>query len=108
MFKKHRINYLLLVVLIIFAMGCRKNNRDGITTTNATVMQVKFACGPACDALGFIIKTNANKSFTPIDLGLQFRINNLPVKILYKNTGKLPEPFTAPSYELIEIIQINR
>ncbi len=108
MFRKRRITDLLLGLAIIFVTGCHKNTSNDITTTNATVMQVKFACGPACDALGFIIATEGNKSFTPIGLPLAFRINNLSVKIRFKNTGKLPEPYTAPSYEQIELLQISR
>ena len=108
MLKKSKIIYLFFCVLIISTIGCNKENRDGISTTTATVVQVKYACGPACDAFSFIIRTPANELFTPIDLPQDFRTNNLPVKIRYKNTGKLPIRYAAPGYELIEIVQISR
>ena len=92
MFKKLRITYLLFGVGIISIIGCRKNNRNVISTATATIVLVKYACGSACDAIKFVIKTNENELFTPIDLGVDFRTNNLTVKIRYKNTRKLPEP----------------
>ncbi len=108
MFKKVRLTCLLLGVAGILATGCSKNNQDVTSTISATVVQVRYACGPACDALGFVIKNTSNELFTPISLGSEFRMNNLPVKIRFKYTGKIPERYTAPGYEMIEIIQISR
>lgn len=99
---------LLFGGVIILIAGCTKSTLPDVTDVNATILQVKYACGPACDALAYIVKTAANDQLTPINLSQEFRLNNLPVKISYKNTGKFPGAFTAPNYELIEIIQISR
>jgi hypothetical protein len=108
MFKKLKTAYWLLGLAFIFASGCSKNNRDTIYTTTATIVQVKYACGYVCDAMGFVIKTNGNELFTPIGLNPEFRIENLSIKIRFKNTGELPKPFTAPGYELGGILEISR
>lgn len=95
-------------ILLVSLFGCAKNKIAVIADSNATIIQVRFACGPACDAMCYIIKTSLNELYTPISLREEFRSANLSVKIQFKRTGKFPQPFTAPNHELIEIEKIEK
>lgn len=107
----HNRSFVLLLFLLpaVFTnYACTKNKIVTITDNNATIVQVRFACGLACDATGFVVKTADNQLYSPVKLNAAFRIDQLPVKLRYTRTGKLPADFAAPSYEQIAIEYIEK
>ncbi len=102
------ISCFIYTYFILAFLGCGKNKEVVFTDINATILQVKYACGTGCDATGFIIKTSGMQLYTPIGLPPEFRVNELSVKIQFTRSGKFPISFTAPSYELIRIEGIEK
>ncbi len=48
-------------ILLVSLFGCAKNKITVIADSNAAMIQVRFACVPACDTKSYIIKTPRDK-----------------------------------------------
>ena len=69
-----------------------------IKDDHATIIMAGFACGLACDAVGYVIQTSDSIRFYPKILPAAFVVNNLPVKITYNLTYNFPVPFAGPYF----------
>ena len=79
-----------------------------IKDDHAKIIMAGFACGLACDAIGYVVQGSDSTLFCPKTLPAAFRVNNLPVKITYKRTGNFPAPYAGPYFEEITILQITQ
>jgi hypothetical protein len=97
-----------IICLLITMPACVKNDLQEIKDDHAKVILAGYACGPACDAMGYVIQSSDSLIYNPGSLPVDFRINNLPVKIAYKRTGNFPATYAGPHYEQIAVLQIMK
>ena len=94
----------ITLMFLMVLLSCKKNNLPQIKEDKAKIILIKYACDPACDAIGYIVQIKDSTLYNPGSLPTDFRVNNLPVKIIYNRTGNFPELYAGPYYEQIYIL----
>lgn len=98
-------------VVILFCLGlaaCSKEAEPLLPLEEATVYSVKYPCGTACTAQGWILTTAAGTNYEPTNLPPTFAAHQLPVKVVYKKTGKRSAVHAGTGEELIIIQSIQK
>lgn len=96
-----------LLLSALCLLSCTKPKEDVISDENSYVTNQKYACGPTCDGLAWMIHT-AYGDFEAVNLPDNFREYNLPVKVEFIKTGKVAEPYRGTGEELVNIRSIER
>jgi hypothetical protein len=103
-------NALLIFIVLLANVACKKECDPpvDVLTANATIQRIPYACGPACDAVAWVVVINdTQESYVPRQLADEFKMYNHPVKITFKKTGEKPGMYQGPQLEYIEITAIE-
>jgi hypothetical protein len=98
----------VVLAACLFLAACTKQAEDFNTSEAATVYAVKYPCGTACTAQGWVLKTANGTTYEPTNLPPPFAANELLVKVAYKKTGKRSAPNSGTGEELIIINSIEK
>jgi hypothetical protein len=98
---------LLLAISCLVIFSCTKPNDDIIRDENSFVMAGKYACGPSCDGIAWMIHT-AYGDFEVSNMPSDFREYDLPVKVEFYRTGKVAAQWKGTGEELVNIVFITR
>jgi hypothetical protein len=102
-------NSCIVVLLAALALSsCSKSAEELLPTEEATIYSVKYACGPACTAQGWILETARGTTYEPTNLPSGFTSHDLSVEVVYQKTGRHSDPFNGTGKELIIIQQIKK
>lgn len=99
---------IVVLTACLFLTACTKKAEELNAFEAATVYAVKYPCGTACTAQGWVLKTASGTTYEPTNLPATFAANELPVKIDYKKTGKRSAPNSGTGEELIIIHRIEK
>lgn len=98
---------LLAGILYILSSSCSKNqNNSSSAYDQATILQVKYACGATCNATAWILKTHNGVDYEPVNLPESFKVYDLDVTVLYRKTGQRADPGQGTGEEKVEILEI--
>ena len=98
---------LLAGILSFLIISCsKKQDSSSSTYDQATILQVKYACGASCNATAWIIKTHNGTDYEPVNLPESFKIYELNVTVLYRKTGQRADPGQGTGEEKVEILEI--
>lgn len=98
-----------LAILLMFFMvnACKKE--ASITTDEAIIVNIRYACGQACDASVFSLKIGEKYFVSSERLQDMYRQHNLLVTVSYQKTGRFPALWEGPTNaEIIEIRRIQK
>jgi hypothetical protein len=103
-------NQVLLTAVIAFLFASCSKQQESVSPTHddATVLQVKYACGANCMATTWIIQTVQGSDYEPVNLPEKYKINALGVKVLYRKTGQRSFAGQGLGEEKVEILEISR
>ena len=103
-------NLCLLSLLIVIAGSCSKSSAESTPSLSdvAIVSEVRYACGPSCDASAWVVKLRDQTWYEPVSLPNDFKINDLAVTVVYKRTGQRSAPGQGTGDEKIEILRIAK
>ncbi len=79
-FYTQAIIILFLTMIVLLCNKSRLPEVQEIKDDHAKIVTAGFACGPTCDAIGYVVQTSDSIVFNPQILPAGFRVNNLPVK----------------------------
>ena len=105
--KKSHTIVILLIAGLFFLTDCKK--KDFPVEAIGIVKNVRYACGPSCDASVFSLLIDSNYYVPNQMLNTTYRIQNLNVIVRYRRTGEYPVQWSGPeNMEKIEIISIRK
>ncbi len=97
---------LILLMLFVF-IACSKE--AVVHNDNAVVINIRYACGAACDASTYALKIGDSCYVSSEPLLDEFRQHNLQVIISFLKTGRFPVLREGPTNtEIIEIKSIRK
>lgn len=102
-------NQLLLTAFLAFLFtACSKKEQPLASSKDeATVLQVRYACGTNCVATTWILQTETGIGYEPVNLTDTYKVNDLKVKFSYRKTGQ-PSIAAQTAEEKVEILDISR
>jgi hypothetical protein len=100
--------FFIACILFLFSACAKEEVQLPVPEAPATVLTLKFPCGPACDALTWGIETNDGQVFEAIDLPEDYRESGLPVEVKYVRTGQKAPLYQGSGEEIIRIITIRK
>lgn len=102
-------NSCIVVLLSCLLMAaCSKPAAELLPAEEATIYSVKYPCGLACTGQGWILSTATGTTYEPTNLPQSFAAHQLPVRVVYKRTGKRSAPHAGTGEELIIIERIEK
>ena len=99
--------FVVLLSCLLMA-ACSKPAEELLPSEEATVFSVKYPCGTACTAQGWILKTATGTTYEPTNLPATFAAHELPVTVVYQKTGQRSAPHSGTGEELIIIERIEK
>jgi len=101
-------SFIVVLLAALYFTSCSKPAEGFTSIEQATVYSVKYPCGPACTAKGWILQTAGGTMYEPTNLPLDFTSHDLMVEVMYQKTGKHADPYFGTGKELIIIEQIRK
>ena len=101
-------SFIVVLLSCLFMAACSKSAEELPPPEAATVYAVKYPCGSACTAQGWILQTASGTTYEPINLPTSYATHELSVSIAYKKTGKRAAPYSGTGQELIIIERIQK
>ncbi len=99
----------ILSLLFCLVISCTKSYPDNShLSSQAIVTQLKYACGPSCDASVWAVQTAEGRWYEPIDIPLNFKVDHLAVSLVYERTGQHSLAGQGAGEEKIRILQITK
>ncbi|HMO34158.1 MAG TPA: hypothetical protein PKE63_12135 [Lacibacter sp.] len=69
---------------------------------------VRYACGPACDAVAFVLEADAMLYLPQSPLPESVRVDQLPVRVVFERTGNRAGQWEGPEgLEKVRVLQIR-
>jgi hypothetical protein len=109
--KVNRYTLFSIVFSLLVFQACEKKDETGKNElkANGVIKQIKYACGPACDALTYSVKIADYYFVFSSELSPTFKQQDLAVTIRYTKTGRYPEQWKGPeNMEIIDIITLEK
>ncbi len=94
-------------MFLFICIACSKE--AVVKNDDAVIINVRYACGAACDASTYVMKVGDSYYVSSEPLLDEYRQHNLQVTISYLKTGRFPVLWEGPTNaEIIEIKAIRK
>jgi hypothetical protein len=101
-------SFLIALLSCLCLAACSKSAEELTNSEAATVYSVKYPCGSACTAQGWVLETASGTIYEPANLPTSFASHELPVTVAFRKTGKRSALYAGTGEELIIIQQIQK
>ena len=103
-------NQLILTAFLAFLFTACSKSKEPLPSAKdeATVLQVRYACGTNCTATTWILQTKTGIGYEPVNLTDTYKVNDLKVNVSYRKTGERPTTTQSIAEEKVEILDISK